>query len=194
MLFSYSLLLVHFTAAVYNLPFEGYRICVHCACYCQDSFCTPLIFAATSILCSRLLSLVVTEAVALVILLFLLRHSFTAYALDGSFSIHFWVSQLSRNHSYFPYQLVGWIISTPFSLWFPFTFLCPPQPSRPPLLRTPLTKNRLYLPPITTLRAHLTCCLLPYLPDDSWVTGKRLYITVKRYVEAVSKLALWLDM
>ena len=126
--------------------FVGYPIYADCGCSCWDVFCTPLIIATPSRFYSGLSSLVVTEAVALVVLLFLLHLSFSACALSGSLIIRCLVSQLSRNHSYFPYQLVGWIISTPFSLWFPFTFLCPPQPSRPPLLRTPLTKNRLYLP------------------------------------------------
>ena len=47
------------------------------------------------------------------------------------------------------------------------------------------------LPPIpdeTTFR------LYPNLPDYGWFAGKRRDITVDRYAEAVSKLALWLDL
>ena len=180
-------LLVAFTAALIWLLFDGYRfIWVDCVCLCQDAFCTPLIIAATSQFCLGLTSFVVTERVVLVVFLLLLRRSFTACYLSGSFSIRCWLLQMSCYHSYFPYNLVGFLMSNPISLWFIFPFPCPPRPPRPPIPRPPLPSNRTPLPLIPPIPDDLTCCLCPYLPYDGWVAGKRRDITVDKYVEAVS--------
>ena len=188
------LLLLWFSAAVDRLPFFGYRICVNCRCCLWDTFCTPFIISETSRFCLGLSLLVVTEAVALVLFLFLLRFSVTTCALSGSFIIRFWVLQMSHNHSSFPYHLVGLLISKPFSLWFPFPLPRPPRPPRPPLPRPPIPPNFPPLPPPTPLPDNLSCPLRPYLPDFGWVAWKRLDITIDRYVEAVSELALWIYM
>ena len=47
------------------------------------------------------------------------------------------------------------------------------------------------MPPI---QDELTCCLCPYLTDYGWVSEKVRDITVDKYVKAVSKLALSLDL
>ena len=54
------------------------------------------------------LILVVTpESVVLVVFLVLLRRSFAAFSLSGSFSIGFLSLKLSRDQYSFPYQSVG---------------------------------------------------------------------------------------
>ena len=70
-----------FSAAVGQLLFVGYWICVDCGCSFWDAFCTPSIIASTSRLCSGLSLLVVTEVVDLVVFLFLLHCLFNAYFL-----------------------------------------------------------------------------------------------------------------
>ena len=50
------------------------------------------------------------------------------------------------------------------------------------------------MPPLTPLLDKLTCHLRPCLPGDSWVSGESLDITVDRYVDAVLKLSLWIDL
>ena len=62
------------------------------AVFLRDLFYMPLIIVAMSTFYFGLNSLVVTEAVVLVVLLFLLRRSFTDFDLNGSFSILFFVS------------------------------------------------------------------------------------------------------
>ena len=105
------LLLVKFSDDVIWLPFDGYWINrVDCRWSCQDAFCTPLMITATSRFCSGLTLFVVTEAVVLVVSFFLLCHSFNACSLAGSFSIRWWLSYLSCNHSSLPYHLVGSLI------------------------------------------------------------------------------------
>ena len=89
---------------------------------------------------------------------------------------------------------MGSLISTPFSISFPFNLTRPPRPPQPPLLCPPMPSNRLPLPPLPPLPDELTCHIRPYLPDGEWVSGKRCDMTVDVYVESVSKLALWLDM
>ena len=80
--------LVMFDAVVIRLQFDGYRIIwVDCGCSWWDAFCTPLIIASMSRLYLGLTSLVVTEAVVLVVFLFLLRRSFIACSLAG-FSVY----------------------------------------------------------------------------------------------------------
>ena len=187
--------LIIFSAAAIWLTFDGYRIIwVDCGCFCRDIFCTPLIIASTSRFCSGLTLLVMTELDVLLVYLFLVSRSFTACSLAGSFSIRRWLSQMSRDHYYFPYHLMGSLMSTPFSPWFIFSLPWTPQPPRIPLLRIPLTSNRPLLPPLPPIPADLTCRIRTNLPDDVWVAGKRRYIPVDGYVEAVSKIALWIDL
>ena len=175
------LLLVTFAATVIRMPFYGYRIIlVNCSCLCWDAFFTPIIIAETSRLCSEINAFVVTEAVLLVVLLFCIRSSFNACYIYGSSSKHCWVLQLICDHYSFPYHLVGMLMSTPFSLWFLFSLPFPPQPSRPPR------------PPLSPLPSELTFSICPYLPGDGRVAVKRRDITIDKYVEAVSKIALWL--
>ena len=81
------LFLAQFSAAVYQLPFVGYRIDVDCGCSFRDEFCTPFIIVAMGRFFLGFSSLVVTEAVALVVLLFLIGYSFTACYLSVSLSI-----------------------------------------------------------------------------------------------------------
>ena len=154
--------LVTFSAAVIRLPFDWYQIIwVYCGCLCWGECCTPLIIAETSRLCEGLALFVATEAVVLVVFFFLLRHSFTACSLAGSFSIICWILQLSRDHSSFPYHMVGSLMSTPFSLWFLFPLPNPPWPPRIPLTRPPLPSNLPHLPPLLPLPDELTCRLHP---------------------------------
>ena len=89
---------LRFSTAVYQMMFVGYQICVDCGCSFWDTFSTPLIIAAKSWFCSGLSLIVVTEAVVLVVLLFLLRCSFTTCALSGSLIVRCWLLQLSRDH------------------------------------------------------------------------------------------------
>ena len=182
-------------ADVIQFTFDGYRIIwVYCSCLCQDALCTPLIIAATSRFCSVLTLFVVNEAVLLVVFLFLLHRSFTVCYLYVSFSIRCWVLQVSHNHSSFPYHLLGLLMSTLFSPWFLFTLPRPPWPPIPPLPRSSLPSNWPLLSPLPPLTAYFTCRLRPYIPDDVWVAGERRNITIDKYVEAVSKISLWLDM
>ena len=189
------LLLVTFSSAFIWLTFDGYCIIwVYCGCFFSDAFCTPLIIVATSCFCLGLTSLVVTESLVLVVLIFLLLHSFNACSVAEYFSIYSWVSQLSRDHSSLPYYLVVFPMSTPFSIWFIFPLPLPPRPPQSPLPRPPLPSNWPPLPPLPPLPYELTCRLRPYLPGYGWVAGKRSDIIGDKYVEAVSKIALWLDL
>ena len=129
-----------------------------------------------------------------VFLLFLLCLSFTAYDIYVSFIIRCLVLQLSHDYSYFPYHLVGFLISIPFSFWFPFPLTRRTQPPSPHLPHPPLPSNWPHLPTITPIPAELNFLIHPNLPGDGWVSGKRRGITVDRYVGFVSKLALCLDM
>ena len=181
----YPLLLLRFDASVDWIPFVGSYICVDFSCSCWDEFCTPLIIAAKGWFCLSLSLLVVTEAVSLVAIILFLHFSFNACAISGSFSICCWVSHMSRDHYYLPYQLVGFLISTPSSLWFPFHLPCLPRPPQPPRLRSPLPTNIPPLPPINNLPDELTCRICPYLPDNGWVAGKRRGTNYDRYVEYV---------
>ena len=90
-------------------------------------FCTPLIIMATSRFCSGLSLLVVNGAVTLVVLIIFLCRSFTACALSESFYVRCLLLQISRNHYSLPYYMLGLIILTQFSLWFPFILPCPPR-------------------------------------------------------------------
>ena len=83
------------------------------------------------------------------------------------FIIHCWVSQMIRDHSSFPYHLVGLFMSTPVSLLFLFPL---PWPPWPPLTRPTLPSNCLPLPPLPPLPSQLTCRLCPCLPDDGWIS------------------------
>ena len=152
----------------------------------------PRIIAAMSRFCSGLTLCVVTEAVVLVFFLFLLRRSFAAYYIAGYFSIGCWVSQLSHDHSSFPYHLMGFLMSTPFLYLFLFHLPLPPRPPRPPLPQPPLPSNRLRLLPLLPIPSEFTCRLCPYLSDDVWIAGKRCDITVDKYLEIVLNIAMWL--
>ena len=101
--------------------------------FMSGCICTPLIILATSRFCLGLTYFVVTEAVVLVVFLFLLRRLFTPCSLAGSVSIRCWVSQLSLIHYSFPYHLVGSLMLTPFPLWILFSLSLSPRPPRPPL-------------------------------------------------------------
>ena len=63
----------------------------------------------------------------------------------------------------------------------------PPRPPWPPL-PWPLLST------LNPLPDELTCRLRPYVSYDGWVGGKGRDITVDKYVEAVLKLALWIDL
>ena len=168
----YPLLLLRFDASVDWIPFVGSYICVDFSCSCWDEFCTPLIIAAKGWFCLSLSLLVVTEAVLLVVIILLLHCSFNACAISGSFSICCWVSHMSRDHYYLPYQLVGLLISTPSSLWFPFHLPCPQWPPQSPLPWPPLPSNFPPLSPLTPIPDVFTCIIHPNLTDCGWVTGK----------------------
>ena len=71
-----------------------------CILYAMNNFINSRFFLVLS-------SLVVTEVVALVVLIFFLNSAFTACALSGSFDIHFLVFQPSHSHYYLPHQRVG---------------------------------------------------------------------------------------
>ena len=128
-----------FAAAVDWLPFVEYWVRVDFWFSLRDKFWTPLMIAAMCRFCSELYFLVVTEAVELMVLLFLLCHSFTGCALSGSSSIRCWVSHMSHNHYSLSYHLVVLLVSTPFSVWFPFPFPCLLHPTGPPLPWNPMT-------------------------------------------------------
>ena len=69
-----------------------------------------------------------------------------------------------------------------------------PRPPRPPIPRPPLPSNRPPLPPLPHIQYEFTYRLCTYITDDGWVAGKSRDKTVDKYVEAVLKLALWLDL
>ena len=147
----------------------------------------PLIISATSRFCSGLSSFVVTGEVLLVVFLFFLFRSFIACSLAEYFSIRFWVYHVIHNNYSFPYHLVVLLMSNPFSLWFLFLLSSPPRTPPPHLPRSLLSL-------LNPLPDELTCYLRTYLSDDGWVGGKGRDITVDKYVEAVLKLALWIDL
>ena len=64
--------LVWFVAAVGQLPFVGYWVRVDCGCYFHNALFTPIIIASKIWFCPGFTLSVVTVAVALVVLLFLL--------------------------------------------------------------------------------------------------------------------------
>ena len=144
---------------------------------------------ATSWFCLGLTLLFVTEAFVLVVFLFLLCRSFNACSIAVLFNIRCWVLQLIRYHYYFLYQRVVSLMSTPFWILFSFTLPRLPQPPQTPLSRPPIPQNWLYMTPLPLLLDKLTWRPHPHLPGDVWVSGKRLVMTVDRYVEAVSKWA-----
>ena len=142
----------------------------------------------------RVTLFVVTEAVVLVVFLFLLLRSFTTCYIAGSFSIRCWLLQLSHDHYSFPYHLLGSFMSTPCSLWFLFPLPLPPQPPPPTLPRPLPPSNWPPMPPLSPIPDELTCPLRLYPPGDVCIDWKKCDITADKYVEDVSKLAMWLDL
>ena len=155
------------------------------AVFVGDEFFPPLIIETTSWFCSRLTLVVVTEAVVLVVLPFLLRCSFSACYLSG-FSVYFvdycrWVAIIPLSYN------TWWVCLCQHYFNFVFYFICLflcgliYYPYRGPLF----LKNWPHLNPLTLPPAEFSCRLHPYLPGNGWVSGKRRDINVDRYVGSV---------